>query len=64
MGFNKRDKALSNVSKNSENPNPDFTDAATVNVFLFCKNFGAQCEKRNKRKSVNKVIDISTINLK
>ena len=34
MGFSNRERALSSVSKNSENPNPDFTDAATVKVFL------------------------------
>ena len=37
MGFNKSDNALSSVSKNSENPNPDLTDAATVKVFLMKK---------------------------
>ena len=37
MGFSNSDNALSSVSKNSENPNPDLTDAATVNVFLMNK---------------------------
>ena len=34
MGFSSKERALSRVSRNSENPNPDFTEAATVKVFL------------------------------
>ena len=34
IGFNNKERALSKVSKNSENPRPVFTLAATVNVFL------------------------------
>jgi hypothetical protein len=35
IGFSSRDRALSSVSRNSENPKPDLTEAATVKVFLY-----------------------------
>ena len=35
IGFSNSESALSSVSRNSENPSPDFTEAATVKVFLW-----------------------------